>query len=131
MPAGAQILVDGGTLVNISSATRLRRGATTLDVADLKVGDQIHVLGTLQADASMSALLIEDRPTRTGSITSIAADFGAFSLSTGTLAVNAATTFGGAGNPKSLADFKVGDFIAVATVTKADGSLLAVMVNRF
>ena len=46
-------------------------------------------------------------------------------------AVDANTTFGGAGEPHSLADLHVGDLVDVALVKAADGSLLAKEIRRF
>jgi hypothetical protein len=46
------------------------------------------------------------------------------------VAVNGQTVFGGVGDPKSLADFNVGDTVDVCAAKQADGSLLAISVFR-
>jgi hypothetical protein len=81
-------------------------------------------------DATTGAVTITCRESVSGPIATIAADSNSFAIGSITVGVDANTSYGGLGAPKSLADFKVGDCV-VASVTKLpDGSLLAVSVLR-
>jgi hypothetical protein len=69
-----------------------------------------------------------------GGLTSIAADGKSFVVAVGvsdtTIDVDAHTTYGGVGDPRSLADFNPGDTVGVCAAKQADGSLLAASVTR-
>jgi Domain of unknown function (DUF5666) len=47
------------------------------------------------------------------------------------LTIDATTVYAGTGDPRSLADFKVGDGVGVLAATQSDGTLLATSVTRF
>jgi hypothetical protein len=131
-------LTVGGRTVNVSSATAIVKGDTTLTLADLKVGDRLLVRGTVQADRSINATRVrvlqrEGEPEEmhvAGMVTAVDADHNTFTIGDTKITTDAKTEFEGSGF-HGLADLKVGDF-AFAEVTKqADGSLLAEEVKKF
>src|SRR5437879_3817624 len=130
-------LTVGGRMVNVSSATVIVRGDTTLTLADLKLGDHLLVRGTVQADKSVNATRIrvlprEDEPEEEMHVSGKVAAVGAntFTIGDTVITVDAKTEFEGNGL-HSLADLKVGDFVFAEVVKQADGSLLAEEVKRF
>jgi len=127
----------GGLTVNVSSATVIVKGDTTLTLADLVVGDQLLVRGTVQADKSINATRVrvlqrEDEPEEemhvSGKVTAV--DANTFTLGDTKITTDARTEFEGSGF-QSLADLKVGDFAFAEVIKQADGSLLAKEVKKF
>jgi len=129
-------LTVGDRTVNVSSATMIVRGDTTLTLADLKVGDRLLVRGTVQADKSVNATRVrvlprEDEPEEmhvAGKVTAVGAS--TFTIGDTVITTDANTEFEGSGF-QSLADLKVGDFALAEVVKQADGSLLAKEVKKF
>jgi hypothetical protein len=141
--AGQTITTDANTEFN---------GATSL--ADFKVGDEVHVKGTLQADGSVLADEVERENEQEqmeadveGQITSITPP-NTFMVGNTKVVTNAATQFeadesGGGGSrhdqggddggehetPITFADLKVGQNVEVKGVTQPDGSILATSVE--
>ena len=127
----------GGLTVNVSSATVIVKGDTTLALADLVVGDQLLVRGTVQTDKSINATRIrvlqrEDEPEEemhvSGKVTGV--DANTFTIGDTKITTDARTEFEGSGF-QSLADLKVGDFAFAEVIKQADGSLLAKEVKKF
>src|SRR6267143_392888 len=133
--AGNELTV-GDRMVNVSSATVIVRGDTTLTLADLKVGDRLLVRGAVQADKSINATRIrvlqrEGEPEEmhvAGKVTALSTDN--FRIGDTVITVDAKTEFEGNGL-HSLADLKVGDFVFAEVMKQADGSLLAEEVKKF
>ena len=134
---GNTLTVDGVT-VNVSSATMIVKGDTTLTPADLKVGDRLLVRGPVQADRSVNATRIRvlqredddelEEMHVTGQVTAVGAN--SFTIGDTMITTDARTEFEGSGF-HSLADLKVGDFALAEVVKRADGSLLAEEVKKF
>ena len=127
----------GGLTVNVSSATVIVKGDTTLALADLVVGDQLLVRGTVQTDKSINATRIrvlqrEDEPEEemhvSGKVTAV--DANTVTIGDTKIITDARTEFEGSGF-QSLADLKVGDFAFAEVIKQADGSLLAKEVKKF
>ena len=127
----------GGLTVNVSSATVIVKGDTTLALADLMVGDQLLVRGTVQSDKSINATRIrvlqrEDEPEEemhvSGKVTAV--DANTLTIGDTKIITDARTEFEGSGF-QSLADLKVGDFAFAEVIKQADGSLLAKEVKKF
>jgi len=129
-------LIVGAVTVNVSSATVIVKGDTTLTLADLMVGDRLVVRGTVQADKSINATRIrvlerEDEPEEmhvAGKVTAV--DANTFTIGDTKITTDAKTEFEGSGF-QSLADLKVGDFAFAEVIKQADGSLLAKEVRKF
>jgi len=129
-------LTVGGRTVNVGSATVIVKGDTILTLADLKIGDQVLVRGTVQADKSVNATRIrvlprEDEPEEmhvAGKVTAVGAN--SFTIGDTVITTDAQTEFEGNGF-QSLADLKVGDFVLAEVLRQADGSLLAKEVRKF
>ncbi len=129
-------LIVGAVTVNVSSATVIVKGDTTLTLADLMVGDRLVVRGTVQADKSINATRIrvlerEDEPEEmhvAGKVTAV--DANTFMIGDTKITTDAKTEFEGSGF-QSLADLKVGDFAFAEVIKQADGSLLAKEVRKF
>ena len=121
--------VAGRTVV-VDSRTIIRSGTTLSSLANLTVGGAAIVLGQLQSDGSVLAFVVDTSYNLAGSVVT---NNGSGILTVGTTAVSVSntTTFGGAGNPKSLDDLKVGDQVGVVGSVQADGSVLATAIIRF
>jgi hypothetical protein len=65
-----------------------------------------------------------------GSVTAIPPSGSTLTVLGRTVIVDANTKFGGAGNPLSLADLKVGDRVEIGGQLQADGSVLALSIVR-
>lgn len=130
-------LTVGTTTVVIDASTRIEKADQILAASDLKLGDELHVDGTLGADAKVLAQEIkvlsadeEARVSVTGPVASIALADLTFTVGTTAVKTDAQTKFDGSGSFASLADLKVGDNVDVEAAQQADGSLLALRVHR-
>ncbi len=120
--------------VLLQPQTAIFRGETQVDPSALEVGQHLLVMGIIDANQGILAarirILVPDDGNAhfEGKVTAV----GDHSLTVNdkTIAVDANTEFGGAGDPKSLADLHVGDLVEVEVVTAADGSLLAKEIER-
>ncbi|HEX9576965.1 MAG TPA: DUF5666 domain-containing protein, partial [Myxococcales bacterium] len=120
--------------VLLQPQTAIFRGETQVDPSALEVGQHLLVMGIIDANQGILAarirILVPDDGNAhfEGKVTAV----GDHSLTVNdkTIAVDANTEFGGAGDPKSLADLHVGDAVEVEFVTAADGSLLAKEIER-
>ncbi len=137
----AALSLTGGTL-QIGSTTIAFDNATKVDgdgvssVADLKLGDALLVEASRLADGSLLALEIHRLKNTLpgvevhGAITALSLDAQTLAVAGKTFSVNTKTEFGGTGDPKSLADLKVGDPVGIAALAQADGTLLAIEIHR-
>jgi len=130
-------LTVGDRMVNVTSATVIVKGDTTLTLADLKLGDRVLVRGAVQADKSINATRIrvlprEDEPEEemhvAGKVAAVGTDN--FTIGDTVIAVDAKTEFEGNGL-RGLADLKPGDSVFAEVMKRADGSLLAEEVKKF
>jgi hypothetical protein len=123
--------------VLLQPQTAIFRGETQVDASALQVGQQLLVRGIVDATQGILAARIrilvpdsgdDNEAHLQGKVTALAAH----SLTVGdkVIAVDASTAFGGAGDPKSLADLKVGDVVEADVVTAADSTLLAKEIER-
>ena len=130
-------LTIGSTTIAYDGSTEFDGEGGLKSAADLKVGDPLMVEAARRADGSLLAREIHRVPPQPppgtelhGPIAAIAADGKSFTVDGKSVAVGAETHFGGEGDPKSLADFKVGDSVVLRAKALADGSLLALAVYR-
>ena len=134
-------LTVGSTTVHVTSDTKIVKGDTVLALADLKVGDQLLVRGTAQADMSVTATKIrvlrrenedEDEGEEmhvTGQVAAIDPTAGTFTIGGTVIATDTGTEF--EDGLHGLADLKLGDFVLAEVVKRSDGSLLAKEVKQF
>ena len=136
----SKTLTIGDTTIKFDANTQVNGAGDPKSPADLHLGDLLFVEAAAQSDGSLLAKEIHRLPVAPppdpgavelhGVIKSLAADGKSFTINDATIAVNDKTAFGGAGDPKSLADFKVGDAVGVKAAKQADGSLVALGVFR-
>ena len=121
---GGQLTV-GGKTVAVGPTTVITLGGVAVTLADLSVGQQATVTGTLQADGSVLAasVTVPSGVTLSGTITALLAP--SLIVSGTTVTVNAATVISVAGAPAAFADLFIGDPVAVTGVVQADGTILA------
>jgi len=132
--------IDGNLLtvgilpVVLLPQTAVFRGDAQVDASALQVGQHLLVMGIVDANQGILAarirILVPDDGTRhvQGKLTALGDH--SIALNDVTILVDADTQFGGAGDPHSLADLKLGDFLDVAVVKGADGSPLAKAITR-
>ena len=125
-PGGA--LVVAGKTVAVGQATTITLGGVAVSLADLSIGQQATVTGTLQADGSILAtsVSVPSGVTLSGIVGALSAP--TLVVSGTTVTVNAATVISVAGAPAGFADLTVGDLVVVTGVVQADGSILAEIV---
>jgi hypothetical protein len=124
--------------VLLQPQTAIFKGETQVDASALQVGQNLLVMGIVDANQGILAarirILVPDNGDDgeeahlQGKVTAVAAH--SLTVNDKVIAVDASTEFGGAGDPKSLADLHVGDVVEVDVVTAADGSLLAKEIER-
>ncbi len=127
-------LTVGGTTVRTSSSTDVKRRGDSQTLNELRVGMDVHVVGTRQSDGSLDARKIEIRDDATGGEVEIAGAAGGVSGSCPTLSfgingysirTNASTTFEGI----TCAALKSGTKVTVKGISQGDNSVLATSVK--
>jgi hypothetical protein len=130
----ALTLTVGGTTVRTSSSTEVKRRGDTQTLNELRIGMDLHVVGTRQADGTLDARKIEIRDDATGGEVEIAGSAGGVSGSCPTLSfgingysirTNAGTAFEGI----ACAALKSGTKVTVTGISQADNSVLATRVK--
>ena len=133
-------LVVSGLTVVVDAQTRIVIGDHQGTLADLTVGETVHVLGTPPGDGTILARLIIVRPPPgpppppevelKGTVSAVDTASTPHNLTVDHIKVNidADTRFGG--DAHSLADIHVGDFVGVAGTENADGSVEARVVVK-
>jgi len=124
----AYFMVGADKVVTNASTIIVSKG-TALTPANLKVGDQVAVVGIRQAEGSLLASKIEVVPpapvsvTVRGAITSITVSY--FMVGADKIVVNAQTVLVSKGAPFSYSNLKTGDQVTVVGTKQAEGSILA------
>jgi hypothetical protein len=126
---------DGWTrTITPTSTTTITKGGATITVGDLAVGDQIVFSQEKQADGTYTITAIRViLPTVAGQVTAISGNTITVTQRDGTTAtihVDSATTYQVEGvTAPTLADIKVGAFVAAEGTLRTDGSLDADVVG--
>jgi hypothetical protein len=131
---GLTLMVDTTTVHTFASTTVKRRGDVQT-LAELKVGQSLHVVGTRKSDGSIDARLIEIDDDAPGGAFEIEGSLGGlhgtcpaltFNVNGFPIATSAATTFEGG----ACASLKSGDTVKVNGTRNADGSVAATKVMK-
>ena len=119
-----------GTPVVTTAATVFTRNGAPAAFADLRIGDQVSVSGTVQADGTVlaSSVTVTSLVTLSGVVLSISPP--SLTVSGATVVTDAATVITVAGAPGTLADLRVGDTVTVTGTAQADGTTLAQTLTR-
>jgi hypothetical protein len=126
---------DGWTrTITATSATTITKGAATITVADLKVGDQVTFSQAKQTDGSYTITAIRViLPSIGGQVTAVGGNTITVTQRDGTAAtihVDATTTYQVQGvTSPTLSDVKVGAYIVAQGSLRTDGSLDASVVS--
>jgi hypothetical protein len=129
-----QLLV-GTTTVRTNSNTEVKRRGDVQTLNELKVGMDVHVVGTRQADGSLDARKIEINDDEAGKEFEIEGSAGgvsgscpvlSFGINGYAIKTNAATTFQGI----TCAAMKSGTKVTVKGIVQGDGSVLATLVKK-
>jgi uncharacterized protein DUF5666 len=135
---GTDGVTVSGRCFSVDSTTQITLDAAPATLADLKVGQEALVCfvprgGDLPPHASSISADMHTLPfaIAVGAVNSIAADGSSLQVGSTTIEVDANTTYGGVGGPKSLADFRVGDLVVAKAQKQSDGSLLTLTVIRY
>jgi len=131
--ATARTLRVSGTLVTVPADATIRRGSAPLSFADLKVGDEVEVLGTRDSTGlkasriEVKAARIGDLSEREGLVSGLTGTCPALTFSVGSTKVTTdGTTFFEDG---TCADVKNGTEVEVKGRPQTDGSILAALVE--
>lgn len=141
--AGSLTVADqrlGTVTVTTNDSTSIRHGALALTLAQITVGMEVHVKGTLQGDGSYLAteILVQDlniggSTTVEGTISSIDSGSSSFVLHgpTGdvTITTNGATIYRKQGKAAAFTDLATGMRVTVQGTVQNDGSILAAEVT--
>lgn len=127
-------LTVGGTTVRTSGSTEVKRRGDTQTLNELRVGMDLHVIGTRQSDGSLDARRIEIRDDATGAEVEIAGSAGgvsgscpalSFGINGYSIRTNASTAFEGI----TCAALKSGTKVIVNGISQADNSVVATKVR--
>jgi hypothetical protein len=125
----------GGTtrVINVNGATVYKRGPDAASKADIKVGDEIEVQGTLDGDTFTATMVRIELAHAGGKVTAKTSDSITVTErdgSTTVIHVTGTTTFKGKGDAATtLADIAVGDRLNAEGTARPDGSLDAATVH--
>lgn len=129
-----QLLV-GTTVVRTDSSTEVKRRGDVQTLAELKVGMDVHVVGTRQPDGSLDARKIEINDDETGGEVEIQGSAGGvsgtcpsltFGINGYSIRTDGSTTFQGI----TCAAMKSGTKVTVKGISQADNSVLATLVKQ-
>lgn len=127
-------LTVGGTTVRTSSSTDVKRRGDAQTLNELRIGMDLHVVGTRQSDGSLDARKIEISDDATGGEVEIAGAAGgvsgscpalSFGINGYSIRTNASTTFEGI----TCAALKSGTRVTVKGISQGDNSVLATSVK--
>jgi hypothetical protein len=127
-------LTVGGTTVRTSSGTDVKRRGDVQTLNELRIGMDLHVIGTRQPDGSLDARRIEINDDATGGAVEIAGSAGgvsgacpalSFSINGYSIKTDAATMFNGI----ACAALKSGTKVILNGLSQADNSVLATQVR--
>lgn len=127
-------LTVGGTIVRTSSGTVVKRRGDVQTLAELRVGQDLHVIGTRQADGSIDARRIEIGDDSTGGEVEISGSAGGvsgtcptvrFGVNGYSIRTTATTTF----DDLTCAALKSGTKVTVKGTSQADNSVVATLVK--
>lgn len=128
-------LLVGTTVVRTNSSTEVKRRGDVQTLAELKVGMDVHVVGTRQSDGSLDARKIEINDDETGGEVEIQGSAGGvsgtcpsltFGINGYTIRTDGSTTFQGI----TCAAMKSGTKVTVKGISQADNSVLATLVKQ-
>ena len=133
---GSSITVRG-VRVLISAETAIQSGSTSIKASGLKVGDQVKIAGTKQADGSVLASRIVVIPATTppaesvldGTVERVATDGSKIVVRGVGVLVSAQTAIQSGGKVIKATDIKVGDQVKIAGTKQADGTVLATRIE--
>jgi len=127
-------LTVGSTTVRTSSSTEVKRRGDVQTLNELRIGMDLHVVGTRQSDGSLDARKIEIRDDATGGEAEIAGTAGgvsgscpalSFGINGYSIRTNASTIFDGI----TCAALKSGTKVTVKGISQADNSVVATSVK--
>jgi len=127
--------VDGWTrTIPIASDTALTKGAATITVSDLKIGDEVRFAQTRQTDGSFTITKLNVvLPHAGGMVTGVSSTSITVTQrdgSSATIKVGSITTFEVGGTTgKTITDVKVGMLVGAVGTLNTDGSLTATAVR--
>lgn len=127
--------VDGWTrTIPIASDTALTKGAATITVSDLKIGDEVRFAQTRQTDGSFTITKLNVvLPHAGGTVTAVSSSSINVTQrdgSSATIKVGSSTTYEVGGTAgKALTDVKVGMLVGAVGTLNTDGSLTATAVR--
>lgn len=133
--APALTLTVGTTIVRTTSDTEVKRRGDTQTLAAVKVGQDVHVVGTRQPDGSITARRIELTDDATGGEVEIQGSAGGvggacpaltFKINGYSISTTSSTVFEG----MVCADLKSGTNVTVKGLSQADNSVVATRVKR-
>jgi hypothetical protein len=125
----------GGTTVRTTSATVVKRRGDVQTLSELKVGQNLHVIGTRQPDGSIDARQIEINDDAAGGEFQIEGSAGgvsgtcpvlSFSVNGYKITTNSSTVFDGV----ACAEMKSGTKVTVTGIAQADSSVVATRVKK-
>ncbi len=121
----------GNLTVNTDAQTKFRSAGQAITLKDLKVGDQVAVVGK-NNNGTIAARAVVVIPPHAGGIVK-AIDGGTLTVSrdylTGTIVTTSSTAYMRGKDKVTLADIKVGDQISATGTANSDGSLTATRIN--
>ena len=127
-------LMVGTTSVRTSSTTEVKRRGDVQTLSELRVGMDVHVIGTRQPDGPLDARRIEINADEAGGEVEISGSAGGvsgtcptlkFGVNGYTIRTTASTTFGGI----TCAAMKSGTKVTVKGISQADSSVTATLVK--
>jgi hypothetical protein len=127
-------LVVAGVTVRTSASTEVQRRGDRQDLAALRTGMTIHVVGDRQPDGSINARRLQIKDDASGGVFEIEGSLGGlkgscpaitFGVNGYSIVANASTTFSPA-----CAELKSGNKVRVVGVRQASGDVLATSVTR-
>jgi hypothetical protein len=131
----ASVAADGSSIV-VAGITVTINANTEVEGA-LQAGEPVQVEGAAQPDGTVVATEIKVLAAEeassvdvTGTITALDASAGTLTVGATALTVNGSTTFSGSGRTHGLSDFSVGDLVDAQVSAQADGSMLAIRIQR-
>jgi hypothetical protein len=127
--------------IGVTTATIIRKDDQLLGLADVKVGDLVHVDARVNTDETFTALRIEIEGSSgdgnhtmvdlTGTIASVAS--GSITVTAGsrtvTVNISSATVIRRGSTTSSLSELKAGDHVEVQGLLNADGSVAATLIQ--
>ncbi|MGB8647173.1 MAG: DUF5666 domain-containing protein [Anaerolineae bacterium] len=130
---GATITVEtarGNATVNTDAQTRFRRNGQVISLADLKVGDDIAIVGKNSNGTITARMITVILPHEGGVVTAVNGSQISIQRNylNGSILTNASTVFARGKDTMTLADIKVGDHILATGTANGDATFTATRV---